>query len=370
MQDMFTPMTLGPLTLANRFVFPPIKTACGTPQGKVTDRQITFYRQIAHNGPAIVILEPVAVTADGKEHPKQLCVHLEDSVAELKKISAAIHGEDRLACLHLNHGGAAVHPKASGAAPLAPSDFTCPSTGQPAEVLTEAQIGAIIDGYRLAAQRAVEAGFDLIEIQAGHGYLVSQFLNAKINRRSDAYGTDRLLFARQVLAAVRDGAPRLPLIMRIAGSEMNPDFGIVPDDLAPVLKLAESAGVLAVHVGMGTSCFSPPWYFHHSSLPEKPQTDALAWVRSQTGLPLIAAGRMGRRERVKALRENGLFDLAALGRPLIADPQLLEKWAGGMISRWSPAVTACKAVCIGSETERPSVATSTRRLATRRWKRL
>ncbi|QCQ22007.1 FAD-dependent oxidoreductase [Desulfoglaeba alkanexedens] len=171
MQDLFTPMTLGPLTLANRFVFPPIKTASGTPRGQVTDRQVTLYRQIAHQGPAIVILEPMAVTADGREHPRQLCVHLDDSVAELTKIVAAIHQEDRLACLHLNHGGAAANPKASGTPPRAPSAFTCASVGVPAEVLTEDQIDAIVEGYRVAAQRAAAAGFDLIEVQAGHGYL-------------------------------------------------------------------------------------------------------------------------------------------------------------------------------------------------------
>ncbi|MDD3991567.1 MAG: FAD-dependent oxidoreductase [Desulfobacterales bacterium] len=327
MQDLFTPMSLGPLTLANRFVFPPIKTASGTPQGKVTDRQMTFYRQIAHHGPAIVILEPVAVTADGREHPKQLCVHLEDSVAELKKIVGAIHQEDRLACLHLNHGGAAANPKASGTPPRAPSEFTCASVGVPAEALTDSQIDAIVDGYRVAAQRAVAAGFDVIEVQAGHGYLVSQFLNAKINRRQDRYGENRLLFATRVLDAVKAGAPQLPMIVRIAGSEMSPEFGISPEDMAPMLKLAQDKGAIAIHVGMGTSCFSPPWYFHHSSLPEKPQNDALSWVRSQTGLPIIAAGRMGRADRVRSLRAAGAMDLVALGRPLIADPQLIEKWS-------------------------------------------
>lgn len=337
MQDLFTPMTLGPLTLANRFVFPPIKTASGTPGGQVTDRQVTFYRQIAQQGPAIVILEPVAVTADGREHPRQLCVHLDDSVAELTKIVAAVHQEDRLACLHLNHGGAAANPKASGTPPRAPSAFTCASVGVPAEVLTEAQIDAIVEGYRVAAQRAAAAGFDVIEVQAGHGYLVSQFLNAKINRRQDRYGEDRLLFATRVLDAVKAGAPQLPMIVRIAGSEMSPEFGIAPEDLAPMLKLARDKGAIAIHVGMGTSCFSPPWYFHHSSLPEKPQDDALAWVRSRTDLPLIAAGRMGRVDRVRTLRAAGLMDLVALGRPLIADPQLIEKWS----RRAYPEVAAC-----------------------------
>jgi len=329
MQRLFEPMTLGNLTLANRFVFPPIKTANGTPNGNVTDRHLAFYRQIADQGPGLVILEPVAVTVQGKEHPKQLCIHLPESTDALKKIADVIHTQNRLACLHLNHGGAAANPKATGQNPKAPSGMTCPTTGAAAEALTEAEIGAIVDGYRAAARKAVQAGFDAIEIQGGHGYLVSQFLNGKINRRKDRYGQDRLLFAGEVLAAVKDGAPDLTCILRVSGNEMSPEFGISPEDLAPLVKTAKGSGIHAVHVGMGSSCASPPWYFHHGRLPEKPQMDALAWVRSQTGLPLIAAGRMGRPDRAARVLDDNLADLVALGRPLIADPALIQKWKAG-----------------------------------------
>ena len=326
MQRLFETMTLGTLTLANRFIFPPIKTAYGTPKGNVTDRHLAYYRQIANNGPGLLIIEPVAVTVEGKEHPKQLCIHLPDSTDELKKIVDTIHSQSRLACLHLNHGGAAANPKASGVSPMAPSALTCPTTGASSEALTETEIGAIVDGYRSAAEKAVRAGFDAIEIQGGHGYLVSQFLNGKINQRTDRYGQNRLLFASEVLAAVKAGAPDLTLILRISGSEMSPEFGIGPEDLSPLLKMAGDAGIHAVHVGMGSACFSPPWYFHHARLPEKPQMDALAWVRAQTDLPLIAAGRMGRIDRAVQVVDENLADLIALGRPLIADPDLIEKW--------------------------------------------
>ncbi|MCF8078224.1 MAG: FAD-dependent oxidoreductase [Desulfobacterales bacterium] len=326
MKELFTEMTLGNLTLENRFVFPPIKTAYGTPKGKVTDRHLRYYRQIAHNGPAVVILEPVAATESGKEHPKQLCVHLEDSVSELKKIVDVIHKENRLACLHLNHAGAAANPKASGGPPKAPSAVTCPTTALTAEVLTEDEIDAIIDGYRAAAENAVAANFDMIEIQGGHGYLVSQFLNEKINQRDDRYGKNHLLFAERVMSAVKEGAPGISCMLRISGSEMSPEFGVGQADLAQLLGLAEASGVCAVHVGMGSACFSPPWYFHHASLPEKPQMDALAWVREHTRLPLIVAGRMGRIEKITRVLEENRADLVALGRPLISDPALIEKW--------------------------------------------
>ncbi len=324
--NMFEEMTLDGMTLPNRFVFPPIKTAFGTPAGNVTDAHLTYYRQIATSGPAIIILEPVAVTANGKEHPKQLCIHLPESVNELKKIVQVIHKENRSACLHLNHAGAAANPKASGSRPKAPSVITCPASGQDAEALEESEIQEIVGGYQLAAEKAVSAGFDAIEIQGGHGYLVSQFLNRKINRRTDAYGENRLKFAEDVLTVIKEGAGDMPLILRISGNEMSPEFGIGREDLLALLKLAETLGVSAIHVGMGSACFSPPWYFHHASLPEKPQWDALAWVREHTNLPLIAAGRMGRIGRIKQALQGDLADLIALGRPLISDPDLIEKW--------------------------------------------
>jgi len=326
MERMFKSINLGQTELVNRFVFPPIKLGYGNPDGTVTDRQLTFYRRIAEDGPGILILEPVSVTAGGREHPRQLSVHLPESATQLKKIVDVIHDEGRRVCLHLNHAGGAANPKAAGEGPKAPSPMTCPTTQQTSESLSSDDIRDIVFGFRDAAQKALEADVDLIEIQGGHGYLMSQFLNRKINRRDDPYGEERLLFAKEVLAAVRTGAPDIPLIARISGNEMSPEFGIGQDDLLPFLTLLEENGFCAVHVGMGSSCFSPPWYFHHASLPEKPQMDALAWVNQHTKLPIIAAGRMGRKEKIVQVLGQGVADLVALGRPLLADPDLIEKW--------------------------------------------
>jgi len=329
MERLFTPFPLDGVELVNRFVFPPIKTAYGNPAGKVTDGQLTFYGQIARNGPGLIILEPVAVTPEGREHPKQLSVHLPDSVQELKKLVEGIHGEGRLACLHLNHAGAAANPKATGATPKAPSPCTCAASGQKAEALTEGEIEDILAGYESAAKKAREAGFDVLEIQAGHGYLVSQFLNGKINKRQDRFGQDRQLFIREVISAVRRSAGEMVLILRISGDEMSPEYGLPREDLSSVLDFARETGISAIHAGMGSACFSPPWYFHHMSLPGKPQIDAVSWIRQQSSLPIITAGRLGRKDRAEQMVEEGLADLLALGRPIIADPQILEKWQKG-----------------------------------------
>ena len=330
MKRMFEAFKIGNLELVNRGLCPPGKLGRGNPDGTVTDHQVTFYQQIARNGPGVVITEPVSVTANGREHPKQPCIHLPESVGELRKIVDVIHKEGRLTCLHLNHGGATANPKIIGGPPKAPSVMTCVARqGNVSEALTEQEIKAILDGYKSAAKKAKQAGFDVIEIQGGHGYLISQFLNRKLNKRKDRYGRDRLLFAKEALSAVKQGAPEIPCILRISGNEMSPEFGISPKDLQPLMKLAEESGIKAIHVGMGNACFSPPWFFHHTSLPDKPQIDALAWVRKHTALPLIVAGRMGRKEKLIKFLDQDLGDLVALGRPLIADPDLIEEWQNG-----------------------------------------
>jgi thioredoxin reductase len=118
----------------------------------------------------------------------------------------------------------------------------------------------------------------------------------------------------------------MALILRISGDEMSPEYGLPRQDLHSLLDFAREAGMSAIHMGMGSACFSPPWYFHHMSLSEKPQIDALAWIRQHSSLPIIAAGRLGRKDRAEQIIEQGLADLLALGRPIIADPKIVEKW--------------------------------------------
>ena len=144
MERMFNGFKLRNIKLSNRFVFPPIKLGYGNPDGTVTDRQLKFYQQIARNGPGLVIIEPVSVTADGKEHPKQPCIHFPESTTELKKIADVIHTEGRLVCLHLNHAGAAAHSKVIGGSPKAPSAIKCVAReGTMSEALAEEDIDMI-----------------------------------------------------------------------------------------------------------------------------------------------------------------------------------------------------------------------------------
>ncbi len=323
MSGWMKPWSLGGMTLRNRIWMAPVKTAYGTPEGRVTDRHLHFYRRVARGGVALILIEPVPVRWEGREHHRQLAVTLPDSVLELSRIVAAIHEGGAKAGLHLNHAGRAANPKAMGAVPVAPSPCECPAKGFQARALLSEEIEDIIGAFGQAAAVAGAAGFDHLEIQAGHGYLIQQFMDPGVNRRRDEFGRDRLRFARKVLAAVQAGCD-LPLSLRV--TLRDPADPQEKADLRSLLDEARAKGVSAVHVGMGDACTNPPWYYHHGALPEKPQEEVLRSVRELTGLPLVAAGRMGDWKRARRIFDEGLADAVALGRPLVADPDLPAKW--------------------------------------------
>ncbi len=320
-------LQLGRLWLKNRFVMAPIKTAVNHLGGVVSKEAEAFYERIAQGGCALIVLEPAAVSPSGVEHPKQLRLHNDEHVEELRKLVDTIHRGASLAVIHLNHAGRAANPKVIGASPLAPSAMVCPTTGAEAAMLSGEEIENIIEDFGRAAERAVEAGADALELQCGHGYLVSQFLSERTNHRKDRWG-ERLVFAAQVLDRVMRAAHGVPVIVRISGHEFI-EGGLDPEKQAEFLASLEEGGIAALHVGFGNSCDSPAWYFGHMTLPEGPQIDVLRRVRSETVLPLIVAGRMGYPDRIRELLGKGQADMIGLARPLIADPDFPNKMIRG-----------------------------------------
>ena len=318
---------LNRLLLKNRFVMAPIKTSLNMPGGRVTADAETFYERIARGGTSLIVLEPAAVSPDGAEHPKQLRIHADEHVGELKKLVDAAHRGGSLVAIHLNHAGRAANPKVIGGSPLAPSAMVCPTTGAEATALSAEEIEQIIEDFGSAARRAVEAGADVIELQCGHGYLIGQFLSERTNRREDRWG-DRTLFVSEVLGQVLEKAGFVPVVVRISGKEFV-EGGLDPENQAEFLASLEGRGVSALHVGFGNSCDNPAWYFGHMALPEQPQIDCLRSLRAKTSLPVIVAGRMGYPDRIREVLGSGLADLIGLARPLVADPDFPNKMMRG-----------------------------------------
>lgn len=326
----FETITIGPIQLKNRLVMAPMKTALGTTEGLITDQLISFFRKRADGGIGLIISEPMAVVARGREHPKQIIIDNDTVIPQMSRLTEVIHAADCHIFAHLNHGGRAANPKASGSPPESPGPIPCPRTGVEPEVLTESRIAELVDAFGLAAKRAKKAGFDGIELQFGLGYLVSQFLSPSVNTRTDHYGgnlENRLRFAREVFQAVRYAVGNdFPIGVRISGSEKIPK-GLDLEDALHLAQQCEVWGVDMIHVATGSNCESLPWYFQHMSLPTGVNESLAAQIKGCVDKPIMAAGRLGDPKRIREVLATNMIDLVAIGRGLLADPELANKMA-------------------------------------------
>ncbi|MEJ2720449.1 MAG: FAD-dependent oxidoreductase, partial [bacterium] len=294
-------------------------------------RHLAYYRRRAQGGTGAIVVKSLFVDPVGKEHPKQLGVSSYGHVDGLSRLTAAIRDGGAVSIAHLNHAGRAANPKATGTTPVAPSVVPCPTTGASPAALTKDEIKRIVYGFVGAAGRAVESGFDMIELQFGMGYLIHQFISPRTNHRSDAYGgsdENRVRFGREVLEGITNTiGGRIPVIARISATETG-DAAELPETIKLAREL-EEMGAAALHVGSGSACDSPPFYYQHMRLPETLNLDWAAEIKKHVAIPVIVAGRMGDPARMREALSDARVDAIALGRPLVADPDIPLKMEQG-----------------------------------------
>jgi 2,4-dienoyl-CoA reductase-like NADH-dependent reductase (Old Yellow Enzyme family)/thioredoxin reductase len=332
MANAFDPIRIRRLTLANRLVMAPVKTGYGNAAGEVTQRHLDFYARRAQGGVGLIIPEPMYVHPSGRELPTQIGIHEDRLVPTLRRLTEVIHWHGVKVAAHLNHAGRMANPKAASPPVLSASPVPCPAVGVIPQAIPPEGIFTVIGWFRDAARRAREAGFDAVELQFGHGYLVSQFLSPLVNRRGDEYGGDlagRFRFAGELLFGVRDAVgPDFPVICRISGEEYVPG-GLTIEESREIAWWLQALSADALHVGGGTACEAPAWFFQHMALPRGDFLRAAALIRQAVSIPVIAVGRLGDPELIKAALAEGKADLVALGRPLVADPFFPSKMLGG-----------------------------------------
>lgn len=328
----FAPLQIGPVEAPNRLALAPVKTALGGTDGLVSQRHVEYYRRRAVGGAGLIIVEPLFVDPLGKEHPRQLGVHSDEVVPGLREITEAIRCSGSVAFAHLNHAGRAANPKAIGGAPEAPSAVVCPSTGATPVAMSSDRITQVLDAYAEAAKRVSEAGFDGIELQLGLGYLPAQFLSPRTNRRDDHYGGDeqrRWRFVRELVETVQRAAgSSTALITRLSADE-KVEGGLGLTEAIELARRLQAWGVDGIHVVTGSACDSPPWYYQHMALPSGANETLAAAVKREVAIPVLVAGRLGDPQHIRGVLGQGMADMVALGRPLVADPDLPRKMALG-----------------------------------------
>lgn len=327
---MFTPFRIGQMVVENRVAVSPMNMYSAEPGGIPGDFHLVHLGRMGMGGAGLVFAEMTAVSELGRITPGCPGIYSDAQVAAWKRIADFIHRESKAKfCLQLGHSGRKGSSKRGwegmdyplddgnwdvvAASPIAFYDYM----HVPKEI-SRSQMEAVLGHYAQAARNAERAGFDMLEVHAGHGYLLSGFISPLSNQRTDAYGgslENRLRFPLEVFDAVKANWPKhKPLSVRISATDWAPN-GIQPEDgmaIAAVFK-AHGADIIDVSAGQ-TSRWANPVYGRMY------QTPFSEMIRNEIGIPTIAVGAITTADQVNTIVAAGRADICAIGRPHLTNP--------------------------------------------------
>jgi anthraniloyl-CoA monooxygenase len=326
---MFTPLTLRDLTLANRVVVAPVDLHSAT-DGRPDDFHLAHYTARALGGAGLLVTETTAVSPDGRVSPGSTGIYRADQADAWRRIASLVHRTSPAKlCLQLGHAG----PKGARKRPwhgrfeplgddaweiIAPSAIPFRAGLATPRAMTREDMTRVVRDFVDATRFAVHAEFDMLELHAAHGQLLSAFLTPLLNRRTDAYGGSRdarLRFPLEVFSAVRDAWPDArPISVCISATDGAPDGNTEADGVA-IARAFRDAGADVIHVSAGHT--SPDERMVHGRMFLTPLSDR---VRNEAPVPTIAVGNITDADQVNSIIASGRADLCALGRAHLTNP--------------------------------------------------
>ncbi len=347
MPHLFDPLTLRSLSFPHRIVVSPM-CQYSSVDGFADDWHFVHLGSRAVGGAALVMTEAAAVSPEGRISPQDLGIYDEGHVAGLARIVRFVHAQQSFAGIQLAHAGrkgsthrpwggsGAVAPDHGGWKPVAPTAEPFAPNYPVPSALTRADIGRLTTAFRLAAQRALRAGFDVIEIHAAHGYLIHEFLSPLVNTRTDEYGgsyDNRVRLCVEVVDAVREVWPEaLPLFVRVSCTDWKAG-GWDLDQTVELARRIKTRGVDLIDCSSGGLVVDQkievgPGY----------QVPFSERVRRDAGIATGAVGLITEPAQANAIVERGQADLVLLARELLRDPYFPLRAARelGREIKWPP----------------------------------
>ncbi|MCL1895419.1 MAG: NAD(P)/FAD-dependent oxidoreductase [Clostridiales bacterium] len=329
---LLEPVKIGAKTARNRIFMPPMETRLNTVDGDVTGEMIDYYAARARGGAGIVVVENTFV--DDKESRSSLVssgLYSDHLIRGKNLLAEAIQEGGALAVIQLSHGGRQCNGAANPLEPVAPSAVMCNVTQRMPRELSKEKIGEIEDAFAQAARRAKQAGFDGAEMHGAHGYLISSFFSPHTNRRTDEYGgslENRGRFALEILEKARALVGKdFILGIRLNGSEFYEDGGLTEKE-SPLLAKMFEPYVDYISVSGSTYETGALWNIAAMYVPDGPMVFLADAVKKAVDVPVAVVGSLDAAAAEQALSE-GKADIAAIGRALIADPELPNKLMQG-----------------------------------------
>ncbi len=348
---LFAPGRIGNVELKNRVVMPSMTTRGADREGHVTDNTIAYFCARADGGVGLITVEMASPEKAGRHRNFELGIYDDRFLPGLTRLAKALHQHGAKISIQLGHGGG--HTRADitgGEQPVAPSAIPhVVQEGTTETIIPEAmsrqRIEKAIEAFAQAAERAQRAGFDMVEIHAAHGYLISQFLCPAENLRTDEYGgslENRARFGIAIVRRVKERLPGLPVVFRLSGDDFFPG-GMPFTDARQVAIWAVEAGADAIHVAGGhyRSLPSGAVMIPPMTMPDATFLHFASAIRKKVTVPVITVGRLGNPADAIRAVEDGHADFVALGRPLLADQQWVHKVMRGEAVRMCIACNSC-----------------------------
>jgi len=339
-KNLFTPLKIAGLKLKNRITLAPLYLGYAAAGGKVSPLLLYHYKEMARSGAAMIMIENASVSPNGSGSDRTIRCDHNRYLPGLEKLALTIKDERSCAGLQINHAGRFAHV----AMPVAPSSVQV--FNRTPRALTKKEITTIQKQFADAALRVKKAGFDLVELHGGTGYLLAQFVSPRTNRRSDSYGgpiENRIQFPLEVLKRVKDTVGDFPVGYRFLADEWLPD-GLGLKESKVLAKALEKQGVAYLSVMGGTyESFFRPDIIRKSKNPGYMVSLAGA-IKKEARVPVIAAGRISTPAKAESVLANKKADLIGLARMLWVDPQWPQKARSGAdrsILKCSPKCDAC-----------------------------
>lgn len=349
---LLDPLQLGPATSPNRVLFGPHVTNLADDDRRFTPRHTAYYARRARGGTGIVVTEGASVhVSDWPYERAPLAERCADGWAA---IAAACHDEGALVIASLDHAGGQGSSAYSQAPLWAPSRVPEVNSREVPKWMEADDVAAVVAGFGAAAELAVDAGCDGIEINAGQHSLVRQFLSGLTNHRGDEWGTDRLLFARQVIDAVRSATPSAIVGLRLSCDELAPWAGITPE-MAPAIAAALTAAGVDYLVVVRGAIFSAEKTRPDFHEPTGFNIGVCRDVKAAVGaLPVFLQGSVVDWGQAEWAVGDGVCDGVEMTRAQLADPDLVAKLAGGSAGRIRPCIR-CNQTCQVRDARNPIV---------------
>jgi len=318
---LFEPIEIGGVRVKNRIVMPAGETHFEAPDGGVTDRLLEFYRERARGGVGLAIVGLAKIEG---HFMGGLAAHDDKYIPDLAKVANIFHQHDVKCALQLGHPGRYEVSFDPSRQPVAPSPIPPPIfTKRVPKELTKQEILQIEEEFAQAAVRAKEAGFDAVELLSGAGYLIAQFFSPATNKRADEYGgslENRARFAVEIIQRIKEKCgTSYPVLIRIAGDEFI-EGGNTINEMKRIAKVLEDAGIAAINVMAGwhesprplTTMLVPRGGFAYLS----------AEIKKVVSVPVIIAHRINDPFTAEKILREGMADMVAMFRALLADPEL------------------------------------------------